>query len=60
MSSVVSDGLSFINFKNNLSSSYFSFTNRWKEILTNCTAGVVTMLQKLVEIMPDTVVVGTL
>lgn len=30
--------------------------DRWKEILTNCTAGVVTMLQKLVEIMPDTVV----
>jgi len=30
--------------------------DRWKEVLTTCTTGVVTMLQKLVEIMPDTVV----
>lgn len=29
---------------------------RWKEVLTTCTTGVVPMLQKLVEIMPDAVV----
>ena len=31
---------------------------RWKEVLTTCTTGVVPMLQKLVEIMPDAVVVS--
>lgn len=36
---------------------FFSSANRWKEVLTTCATGVVTMLQKLVEIMPDTVVV---
>lgn len=30
--------------------------DRWKEVLTSCSPGVVKMLQKLVEIMPDTVV----
>ncbi|XP_067046555.1 uncharacterized protein [Acropora muricata] len=28
----------------------------WREVLTSCTTGVVKTLQKLVEIMPDTVV----
>ena len=31
---------------------------RWKEVLTTCTTGVVPMLQKLVEIMPEAVVVS--
>ncbi|KAL9951418.1 hypothetical protein ACROYT_G044077 [Oculina patagonica] len=30
--------------------------DRWKEVLTTCTTGVVPMLQKLVEIMPDALV----
>lgn len=30
--------------------------DRWREVLTSCTTGVVKTLQKLVEIMPDTVV----
>lgn len=34
------------------------FKNRWKEVLTTCTTGVVPMLQKLVEIMPDELVVS--
>lgn len=32
--------------------------NRWKEVLTTCTTGVVPVLQKLVEIMPDELVVS--
>ena len=30
---------------------------RWKEVLTTCTTGVVPVLQKLVETMPDALVV---
>lgn len=41
-----------------VTTSLFSFTDRWREVLTSCTTGVVKTLQKLVEIMPDTVVVG--
>lgn len=37
---------------------FIYFKNRWKEVLTTCTTGVVPMLQKLVEIMPDELVVS--
>jgi len=48
-----------ISFNYDISINYAVFLkNRWKEVLTTCTTGVVPMLQKLVEIMPDALVVS--